>query len=36
MAHGGHICHENHEFIGVEGPASASAFGLGRASALET
>ena len=26
MAHGGHIYHENYEFIGVKGPAPASAF----------
>jgi hypothetical protein len=29
MAHDGHICHENHKFIDVEGPAPASAFGHG-------
>ena len=29
MAHNGHICHENHEFIGVEGPTPASIFGRG-------
>ena len=26
MAHGGHIHHENHEFIGIEGPAPTSIF----------
>ena len=29
MAHGGHICHESYEFIGIEGPTSASAFSHG-------
>jgi hypothetical protein len=29
MDHDGHIRHENHKFIDVEGPAPASAFGRG-------
>ena len=29
MAHCGHICHENHEFIDVEGPAPVSTFSHG-------
>ena len=29
MAHGGHIRHENYEFIGIEGPAPVSASSCG-------
>ena len=29
MAHGSHICCENHEFIGVKGPAPSPAFSRG-------
>jgi hypothetical protein len=29
MDHDSHICHKNYEFIGVRGPASASAFSYG-------